>query len=341
MSFCTMCGKEHTVEELEKGVCSCGAPVENAVTAENVEQAKKDDNFEDFKEDAIEKAEEIKKASLGFIDKIVEKAKNVPILAGIFEKVDKKLHPIIVVTPILVVVALILGIIAGYTSAGSHMTPLNDFLKYANKKTASDENYTKSLMADFRYDLLKKAENILKNNDDYSDALEKANEDLEDGFDELDDEFKKWKIKFEKKSEEKMDKDDIKDFQDTLEDYYDAVAEDTLDNFDDILDDEDELESYADMFDLSEKETKNLINAYIKYYKSFEKVNIQEAWEVKGKFVVTADDDEFKTETVKLYFVKMNGDWVYAGCDGSLSLEDSDGCFDFLMDYLEDSYITK
>lgn len=364
MSFCPSCGKELSAEESTAKYCAyCGKPLaaeepvveeppvaEEAPVAEEVpvaeeapatEEAPKAEAKPSIDVEAIKaKLIELKDKALVLCDKVIEKAKTVPAIAGVLEKIDKKFYPAVVAAPV-VVVLLVLILLIGAFSSGSYMSPLNDFLNQANKKTANEQKLTSTLMADFRYDLMKKVSDIMKDNDDYNDSIENANDDLEDAFDELDDEFDNWKIKFEVKSKEKLDKDDVEDLQDTLDDYYDDYVEDMIDNFDDILDDEDKLEDYADLMDIDEKEVTKLLNAYKKYYESFEDVKVSEVYEVKGKFIVTADKDEFKTETVKLFFAKINGNWVYAGCDGSLSLEDSDGYFDFIMEYLEEDYTTK
>lgn len=364
MSFCPSCGKELSAEESNAKFCAyCGKPLaaeepvveeapvveETPVTEEapateeapTTEEAPKAEAKQGIDVEAIKaKLIELKDKALELCDKVIEKAKTVPAIAGILEKIDSKFYPAVVAAPI-VVVLLVLILVIGAFSSGSYMSPLNDFLNQANKKTADEQKLTSTLMSDSRYNLMKKVIAIMEKSDSYADSIEKTNDRLEEDFEKLDDEFDKWKIKFETKSKEKLDKDDVEDLQESLEDYYDDYAEKMIDQFDDILEDDDKLEDYADMMDLKEKEVEQLLKAYIKYYESFENVKVSEAYEVKGKFIVTADKDEFKTETVKLFFAKINGNWVYAGCDGSLELEDSEGYFDFIMEYLEDDYTRR
>lgn len=347
MLFCPSCGKELSAEELKTNQCmDChtvleenpDASVTDSVVAESTSTKTKTNEFN--AEDIKEKAAEVKNKTLLFVDEIVDKAKSVPILAKIFDKVDKKLHPVIVAAPVAAVV-LIVMILFGTFSSGSCMLPLNDFLNQVNRKVANDDKLTSTLMADFRYKYTKQIANLMKDNDSYEEMLEAKNDRLEEAFEELDDEFDNWKIKFEKKSEKKMDKDDVEELQEFLDDYFDDYVDSSIDKLEDVLDDEDELEEYADMIDMDEKEVKKILQANIKYYKSFKDVTASDVYEVKGKFIITADKDKFKTETVKLMFAKINGDWVYAGCDGSLELEDSEGYFDFIMDYLESNYLTR
>lgn len=364
MSFCPSCGKELSAEESNAKFCAyCGKPLaaeepvveeapvveetpatEEAPTTEEApatEEAPKAEAKQGIDVETIKaKLIELKDKALELCNKVIEKAKTVPAIAGILEKIDSKFYPAVVAAPI-VVVLLVLILVIGAFSSGSYMSPLNDFLNQANKKTADEQKLTSTLMSDSRYNLMKKVIAIMEKSDSYADSMENSNEKLEEAFEEIDDEFDKWKIKFETKSNEKLDKDDVEDLQESLEDYYDDYVEKMIDQFDDILEDDDKLEDYADMMDLKEKEVEQLLKAYIKYYESFENVKVSEAYEVKGKFIVTADKDEFKTETVKLFFAKINGNWVYAGCDGSLELEDSEGYFDFIMEYLEDDYTRR
>ena len=138
---------------------------------------------------------------------------------------------------------------------------------------------------------------------------------MEERYEEILDEYKKFKLTFEKKKAKKMDKDDLEEATENINDYYEEIVED----YEDMLDDEDKLEEFADGYEIDEKDAKKIIKAQISQAKQYAKGKFTAGYEVKGKFIVKVDGkDEYKTESVTLYVVKFNGEWVYTGCDGSL-----------------------
>ena len=126
---------------------------------------------------------------------------------------------------------------------------------------------------------------------------------------------------YEENKVKKMDKDDLEDAADFLNDCY----EDSLDDYEDMLEDDDDIEEFADMYDIDEKDAENLIKAYIDRCKQFVDCKVSAAYEVKGKFIVTVDGkDTYETDSVKLQLVKINGEWVYVGYEGSLRFDTDD-----------------
>lgn len=323
--FCGNCGAKNEDNAVFCG--ECGAKLNNTPAAETTETTASTETVE---------TTDAPKANV--VDDIVEKAESIPVVGEVVSKVDKKFRPLLLAAPIVVILLLVVIIGAG---SGSYAKPMNNFLNLINKQTKDSTAFAYSLMPEFRAKLTKDMVKIMEKSDDYQDSIESANDTLEDNYDTLNDEFKKWKIKFEKKDDKKMDKDDLEEFQDACDDYFDEYIDSTLDNMEDILDDDDELEDYADMLDLSEKDTEKYIKKMIAYYKSFKDVKITDGYVLKGKFIVETDDDDFKSETVKLNFVKINGDWVYAGTEDYISLEDSDGMFNFILKHLNKGYLNQ
>lgn len=328
--FCGKCGAKNEDNAVFCG--ECGAKLESAPATEEATTSEAT-----VETPATETTATPVENVTNVVNDIVEKAESVPVVGQVLSKVDKKFRPLLLIAPIVIVLAIIIAV----ANSGSYAKPLNQFLKLVNNQKADSQELTYSLMPDFRVKISKDMMKILLKSDDYADSIESTNDTLEDNFDNVNDEFKKWKIKFEKKEAKKMDKDDLEEIQENCEDYFDDSIDSTIDYYEDLLDDEDDIEDYADSMDLSEKETKNYIKKMISYYKSFKDVKITEGYVLKGKFIVDTDDDDFKSETVKLTFVKINGDWVYAGCDGTVSFEDSDGMFTFITRYLNKSYLNR
>ena len=365
MSFCPSCGKELSAEESNAKFCAyCGKPlaaeepvveepvVEETPVAEEavVEEAaaeqptpEKKPNINIDAEAIKGKLIELKDKALAFCDKVIEKAKTVPAIAGVLEKIDKKFYPAIVAAPV-ALVALLLVVIICVASSGSYMSPINDYLNTVNKKETSALKVTYSATPDFRVGLLKKYVSCANKADDFKDSIKDSDEYLEDIYDEIDDEFKSWKITFKEKSHKKLDKDDIEDLQDGLDDVYeDYYYEKLVDQYDDILDDDDDLEDMADDLDISESETKALLKAMINYYKSYDNMKVSEAYEVKGRFTIKADKDEWESETVKIYVIKVNGSWALAGIDGTVTFKDDDeeiALFKSFFSRLRTNYVT-
>ncbi len=231
---------------------------------------------------------------------------------------------------VLLVVVLLVGGSKGY------MKPVEDYMKAINKKETDPIKLYSTVMPDFSAGLYADLNKKFKVSDDYKDMYDDAVESMEENYDDCEDEYGKIKMSFESKKASKMDKDDLEDIQDYLDDYYDERIEDQIDELEDMLDDADELEEGADELDISESEMKAIVKSYIKYLKSYEKMKVSAGYEVKGKFIVKAGKDEYKTETVEFQVVKINGDWVYWGIsDGSMSFEDDDEyCLSFISSFL-------
>ena len=351
MSFCPSCGKELSAEESNAKFCAyCGKPlaaeepvveepvVEETPVAEEAvseevpvaEEAaaeqptpEKKPNINIDVEAIKTKLIELKDKASEFCDKVIEKAKTVPAIAGVLEKIDSKFYPAVVAAPIALVI-LLLVVIIGISSSGSYMTPINEYLNTVNRKETNTMKVIYSLTPDYREGLLKKVVACASKSDDFKDELKDRDESFEDIYDNIDDEFKKWKITFKEKSHKKLDKDDIKDLQDALDDVYDDLYEKGVDEFEEVLDDDDDLEDFADKLDISENEAKALLKAMVKYYKSFEKMKVTEAYEVKGRFTIKADKEEWESNTIKIYVVKVNGSWTLAGISESVTFDDDD-----------------
>jgi len=303
MAFCPKCGNAISPEGTEKFCSTCGYPLQENVSPETPSV------------DA---------------NSVVEKVKTL----------DKKVLAIGGAAIAAVVLILIIVIIA--LGGKSYMDPINKYIKAVNKR---DDNY-------LTYETVlqgKKIEKLNKNiykvmldtdaecYDDYTyeELFEDYADDLEEMYDDIADEYgDKWKLSFKLKDAEKMDKDDLEDLNELLEDSTDYY-EDELDELAEILEDDDELEDFADDYGVDEKAAKKIIKAYTKYYEFLAEMKVQQAYEVKGKFIIKADGEEFESDTVKLIMAKINGSWVYLNSEDYISFEDDEeGLFSEITDCL-------
>lgn len=194
---------------------------------------------------------------------------------------------------------------------GGYMSPVNDVMALINKKSTDANKYRVAMMSSDLAKPVEKIASIAIKAD--KDAFEDENEVFEDFYEDLDDEWKKWKLSFDMKSKKKLDKDDLKDLQELYADNYDDYYEDVVDRLKDALEDDDDLEDLADSMDISEKDAKAVVKELINFFGKFKKLKVTEGYKVKGKFVIKADGEEYKTDTKEFYVYKINGDWCYGG----------------------------
>jgi len=247
------------------------------------------------------------------------KKKNTGLIAGI--------------AAIAIVVVIVLVMVL---SAKPHMEPVNDFIAAINKKNTNYIELYETLMPDFAVKPLNKLYKQMLNNEDTADYYEEKSEYYAECYEDATDEFNKWKLSFELKKETLLEDEEFENVQDNIEHYYRNKLDDTVDYYEDLLDDDDAFEDFADNNDISEKQAKSLIDAAIKYYNTYKDVEVTEAYEIKGKFIIKADGEEYDTDTVKFYVAKVNGDWVYYSFrEGNVYFDgDASGFFSFVSDIL-------
>ncbi len=325
MGFCENCGKELVDGE------QCTCTTTEAVAEEPVaEEAKVEEAIvEDVP--AAEETPAVAEAP------VAEEPAKEPKPA-----MDKKKLAIIGAAAAAVVVLLLLVALLAGGSKG-YMGPVEDFMAQINKQNTESVEIVTTLMPDFAADLYTKAHKKYMVSEEYVDYYEESIDYLEDYYDNCNDEYDKWKLTFESKKATKMDEDDLEDIQDYLDDYYDDYLEDEADYFEEALEDEDDIEDAADELDISEGQVKAVLKANLKYVKAYEELKVTAGYEVKGRFIVKAGKDEFKTETVEFRVVKINGDWTYWGItNGSLNFDDDEeDCFSFISNFLSSKRLYK
>lgn len=310
MAFCTKCGKELADGE----VCSCETVNAEATQTEAPKAETPVAEAPKAKAPAQTEAPKAEKPA---------KKKNVGVLAGL----------------VAVVLVVIIVLVAVLTSK-PYMKPLKDFMNAINKRNTSQIELTQTLMPDFG---AKEFGNLYKkmlkvNANDLEDSLEDSIEMYENYYENATDEYGEWKLTFELKKATKLETDDdeFEAVQDAIEDYYKNNLDSGVDFFEDVLEDEDDLEDWADDRDVTEKEAKTILQAAIKYYQAYKELKVTEVYEVKGKFIIKADGEEYDTDTCKVYMAKVNGDWVYYSFnEGSLTFDgDDNSYFSFIRSFL-------
>jgi hypothetical protein len=210
---------------------------------------------------------------------------------------------------------------------GGYMSPVDDWMSFVNKRKADPLDSVTVMLPGFSAkdfeSYMSSVEKVL--GEEYEDVMDDVAETIEDAYDNAEDEFEGWKISFEEKSATELKSKELKEYNEYISDYYDEYLEDQVDELEDMLSDGDELEDMADELDISEKEAKTILNNYLDYMKAYEDIEATEGYEVKGKFILKSDGDEYKTDYVKFIVLKIDGSWVYWGLtEGSLRFEDDD-----------------
>ena len=316
MRYCPKCGNE-IPEESDVQFCgACGYRFqEDAAPAAT-------DNKENQS-----KAGEILEKGKQLVGNVAEVAKNVDVndVVSKAKAGDKKVIAIGAIAAV-AVIGLVILLVTSLFGKG-YMSPVEDYMKLTNKMSTDYFEVRDSLLGN----KIAKAEEKIRKvfidsdaeyyGDSMEDRYEEYNEDMEKLYKKILKEYDKFKLSFEENKVKKMDKDDLEDAADFLNDRY----EDSLDDYEDMLEDDDDIEEFADMYDIDEKDAENLIKAYIDRCKQFVDCKVSAAYEVKGKFIVTVDGkDTYETDSVKLQLVKINGEWVYVGYEGSLRFDIDD-----------------
>lgn len=222
---------------------------------------------------------------------------------------------------------------------GGYTSPVDDWMSFVNKRnTDAMDMMTLSSpgFASKEFDSLISMTKKLAG-DEYEEYMEEMADEIEDTYDDAEDEFEGWKISFEEKSADEIKSKDLKEYNEYIEDFYKEQLKDVVDEMEDALEEADDLEDMADDLDISEKEAKKYINAMIDYMKAYEDIEATEGYEVKGKFILKSDGDEYKTEYISFIVLKIDGSWVYWGLSeyDSLKFEDDDeGVFNFFFSQL-------
>lgn len=335
MAFCTKCGKQLADGE----VCTCITTFQQEVNQQQYQQQHQQEANQQVYQQEVnqqlyhqsfngQQANNVSGNNQP-ADKVINKVKGLG-----------KRNKLLVAISALVVVVLLLVIIISSKSSG-HMEPVDDFIEQINKRNTNTIDLLGAMSPDFAEDSLKTLYKAMLASDEMKNESISMQEMLEEYYDECNDEYDKWKLSFDMKSESMIDKDELKDLQDEFEDFFESCA-DNADEINDVLKDEEQIEYFVDSMGINTKEAKSIINALRTYYMNYVDAKITQAYKVKGKFIITADGDEYKTNTITFVVAKVKGDWVYCGIpDDYLEYfeDEEEGCFRFIRSLLKNSYL--
>lgn len=207
---------------------------------------------------------------------------------------------------------ILLIVLISSLAGGGYKAPLKRFVNNFNKQSADVEDYLSCVAPGFAVNLYKDVYGIFKSADkgvmeDFDDAVA---EEFEDFFDDIADEYgDDFKLTYEIRNAEPLDDRDIKDIEERYEDLFDSIEDDfdyeDEDTYEDLADD---LDKYADI-SLSSSQIRKLQKAVESFMGKFEDFEIQDAYEVKVRFVIEGEDGSDKA-TATFYIIKVNGDWI-------------------------------
>lgn len=210
---------------------------------------------------------------------------------------------------LLIVILLIVGL--SRLLGGGYKAPLKNLVRNVNKQSADVEGYLSCIAPGFAVNLYKDVYGIIKSADknaikDYDEAVADRIEDIYDDIaDKYGDDFK---LTYEIRNAEHLDDRDIKKIEDTYEDLFDLI-DDKIDYKDeDIYEDlADKLDDDADI-SLSKSQIRKLQSAVESFMGKLDDFKIQDAYEVKVRFVIEGEEGSDK-KTATFYIIKVNGKW--------------------------------
>ena len=308
MAHCPNCGAQINENELFCG--SCGhklekveAQVEQPVEAQ-VEQPVEAQAEQPVEAQAEAQAEQPAEGAKNAANEMFEKGKNIANdVIGKVKSGDTKMIGILACAAAAVVLVVVL---LAVLLSGSKMDPINKYLKAINK---GETNYlklsaiTRGKYGDMNADVTKmliKYDAEYWDGETYEDLYEDREEDLKEFYEEIEDEYGKYKVSFKKS---KIKKIKLKDLEEDYDVDWDDVTDEYEDAYDEIRDalkDSDDIEDFADRYGISEREAKAILKAQAEYYKKMAKSKLTAVYEIKGKFIVKADGDEYKSDTVTI-----------------------------------------
>ncbi len=321
MPFCTECGKKLAEGEL----CNCETAQDKASKAEPAVEAPKAEPA------ATENAPKAKDAAADSAPKAEAVTADKAPKTG---KPKKKVKVIATLIAILIVAIIVLVLVL---TARPYMKPVKDFMAQVNKQNTNHTELIQSLMPDFGAKELKKVCKKMKKAEYFTEMQAESVTDYERYYQNANNKFGEWKLSFKFKSATELEDDDFDDIEDAVEDYYRNHLDSGVNHLEEILDNKDALETWSDFYDVSDKGAKNILEATIQYYKAYMDLEVTDAYEIRGKFIVKTPDETFETQTVKFITVKVNGDWFYYSYEDEerLSFEDEGAdYFNFIRTFL-------
>lgn len=235
--------------------------------------------------------------------------------------VKKKLGKVVIPIIIILLIVMFSVLIGSKVIAKPYKKMLDEYVSLINKECTDEESYYYALMADSRVKIAKKMEKAWLKSEIAKEEAEETKERIEDFYGDLEDEFGKWKLSYEIRSVKALDEKALKPYQKDSKETYKNYFKPKVKEYKEILKNKnDEIEDGADELEMSPKEYKEYIELYLERYENSEYCEITEGYELKLKFVIKTEDEEYETETLKAAVLKIDGGWSYTGIE-PLSVE--------------------
>lgn len=314
MAFCKYCGRQLADGE----VCTCEGAVRAAASAaQNVAPgaaqtvgnaqnyaAQTADNVQNYAAQAADNVQNYAVQTANYGQNYAAPA--VSGSAGGFGAFVRKYLLFICIGGAVLVAGIVLLLVFTLGSgSGGYKSPIEKMVKEINKGESADyiDLFTSAYPSELS-GLYKSFYALMESED----PLENSKERMMDDFADLKDEYPDWKIRFEYSDDaEPMSKSDLRTVKNRIADK--DEIEDYLERLEDREDDY--IDQIVDAFDADEKAARSYYKSAVQYLENLKKAEISEGYEVKGRFVITNGSEEInKTDTLTMYIVKINSDWV-------------------------------
>ena len=204
---------------------------------------------------------------------------------------------------LLVVICVIIGSGKGYEK------PIKNMVKVMNSRTTDVDKYIDELLPGFISDAYHDAVPILKEWDEFEDALDEGKDYFEEGYEDLSDAYgKKWKVTYKILDKEQLDKKELKEIKSKYKDLKYVVNM---------------LDEGSEIYEILDEELKSkTMDKYDKLLSSFKKdlknIEITDGYVLDVELTVEGEDD-FDDSEATIYVIKLNGKWVIDITSGDMN----------------------
>lgn len=222
------------------------------------------------------------------------------------------------VTTVGTIIAAALILVVVSIATNTYKTPINTMEKQQNSKNFDvwfSQEY--KLLNGFAEKEVQEIFKIMKNSDDFMDAMEIEAEWFYDDILDMEDEYgRNYKFSYTIINKEELERDSLKEFRDELREigeYWKSLEDDT-DQFD-----SDDWEDVADELDLTKSEAKQLVRALNAVGKVCKKAKVTEGYLLTVEIILTGRElDEPEVSEKEFYVYKVDGRWIAGNSTNSL-----------------------
>lgn len=209
-----------------------------------------------------------------------------------------------------VVVAVIAGIFIFDLVTNTPEAPVKAMVEQSNtKKISNYGDYMVKSLNGFAKDEVMKIYNIRMKSEDFEDRINENIDSYDEYVEDMKDEYgDNYKYSYKVEEKEELEKEDLRDFKDQIKKYAETLKE-AIDRTDDF--DSDDWEEFAEHYDLSKSEAKDLVKAWEALRNELKDIKVTEGYELTVTVTLDGselDEPEEEEETVRVY--KVNGRWI-------------------------------